>query len=471
MLAHGTSGSPRCPVAPIRAQLPGLGHGLGAGGGGGARGGACAARAARPGRGVAAAWGPVPAHRVRYGRGNLGVGYAGSSVPRPPPPRPVLQAGHAKARHMAAALASCVKQLPCKRTCWFLTHAKVMCWYLWEPGVAHFARCRYAAGDGRVGNASLSGCMAVIQEVLAPVRCTAASWEEGTLAAAGSAERGSDRQSSTGGGLVGSEGALGAATRGADAGSGGNSRSLLALQGAMEGDAHTANSAHVHNPDEGAHFAGGSSNNGGGNSANTGRKSRRRRAEAVGTAGDAGKVRAGQSGVGVHGGPRCTLLGAHLPALHGRFVAVENFAWTASALGLPEGATLRQLRDVGEDFCARHWSVLHAQYSDHIPDQVGGGPYGFLRRVGPRVGDLSQPHVLIPYRVPGAPLPRSTCPATASVRRTFWCCCMSGWASGWTSGVWRGPTRLRSPPAGRRWGHHPGTILCNCRGVRHRTGS
>lgn len=271
-----------------------------------------------------------------------------------------------------------------------------------------------------MGNASLSGCMAVIQKVLPPVRCTTASSEEDTLAAAASARRGSGWESSTGGDLVGSEAGLGAATREADAGSSSSGRSLMALHGAKEGDAHTADSAHVHNPDEAAaHFAGGSSGNGGGSSASTGRKSRRKRVETGAATEDGGSAGAGHSGDGAgSSGLHCTLLGAFLPTLHGRFVAVENFAWTASALGLPEGATLRQLRDVGEDFCARHWSVLHAQYSSHIPDQVGWAGLANMRRlVACRIPSYSCPYsfcyihhmsprqLATPAPVPAVPVP------------------------------------------------------------------
>ncbi|GIL42985.1 hypothetical protein Vafri_787 [Volvox africanus] len=65
----------------------------------------------------------------------------------------------------------------------------------------------------------------------------------------------------------------------------------------------------------------------------------------------------------------CVLQGSYVPALAGQFVAVENFAWTARALGLPENATLRQLRESGRRYCAKHWSSLHAEFSGHIPDQ------------------------------------------------------------------------------------------------------
>ncbi|GLI69002.1 hypothetical protein VaNZ11_013540 [Volvox africanus] len=65
----------------------------------------------------------------------------------------------------------------------------------------------------------------------------------------------------------------------------------------------------------------------------------------------------------------CVLQGSYMPALAGQFVAVENFAWTARALGLPENATLRQLRERGHRYCAKHWSSLHAEFSGHIPDQ------------------------------------------------------------------------------------------------------
>lgn len=72
----------------------------------------------------------------------------------------------------------------------------------------------------------------------------------------------------------------------------------------------------------------------------------------------------------------CVLQGSYAPAMVGRFVAVENFAWTARALGLPENATLRQLRDGGQRYCAKHWSSLHAEFSGHIPDQVAMGRCG-----------------------------------------------------------------------------------------------
>ncbi|KAG2499851.1 hypothetical protein HYH03_002142 [Edaphochlamys debaryana] len=73
----------------------------------------------------------------------------------------------------------------------------------------------------------------------------------------------------------------------------------------------------------------------------------------------------GEAGAG--GG--CTLQDSRVPPLAGRFVAVENFAWTARALGLDAGATLRDLRERGASYCARHWSSLHAEFSGHIPDQ------------------------------------------------------------------------------------------------------
>ncbi|PNG99613.1 Golgi apyrase, partial [Tetrabaena socialis] len=84
------------------------------------------------------------------------------------------------------------------------------------------------------------------------------------------------------------------------------------------------------------------------------------------------------SGGGLHGrsvlapgggAEGCMLQGSHMPALTGRFMAVENFAWTARALGLPASATLRELREGGGRYCARHWSSLHAEFSGHIPDQ------------------------------------------------------------------------------------------------------
>ncbi|GFR41027.1 hypothetical protein Agub_g1459, partial [Astrephomene gubernaculifera] len=74
------------------------------------------------------------------------------------------------------------------------------------------------------------------------------------------------------------------------------------------------------------------------------------------------------SGTG-SGSSGCFLQGSYVPALAGRFVAVENFAWTARALGLPTSATLRQLREHGGQYCARHWSSLHAEFSGHISDQ------------------------------------------------------------------------------------------------------
>ncbi|GIL99459.1 hypothetical protein Vretimale_4620 [Volvox reticuliferus] len=80
------------------------------------------------------------------------------------------------------------------------------------------------------------------------------------------------------------------------------------------------------------------------------------------------------SQVGILKGPGdgdggCVLQGSYVPALAGQFVAMENFAWTAKALGLPENATLRQLHECGRRYCAKHWSSLHAEFSGHIPDQ------------------------------------------------------------------------------------------------------
>ncbi|KXZ56727.1 hypothetical protein GPECTOR_1g655 [Gonium pectorale] len=92
----------------------------------------------------------------------------------------------------------------------------------------------------------------------------------------------------------------------------------------------------------------------------------RRRTSGIGVESYNNDSGAGAPGAGLGG---CTLQGSFVPALSGSFVAVENFAWTARALGLPATATLRQLREHGVRYCARHFSSLHAEFSGHIPDQ------------------------------------------------------------------------------------------------------
>ncbi|MEW5317299.1 MAG: hypothetical protein WDW38_008610 [Sanguina aurantia] len=66
---------------------------------------------------------------------------------------------------------------------------------------------------------------------------------------------------------------------------------------------------------------------------------------------------------------RCTLEGSFVPTLDGPFIAMENFFWTAKALNLHTGATLRHLATAAEAHCSKHWSSLHAEFSGHIPDQ------------------------------------------------------------------------------------------------------
>eukprot|EP00798_Chlamydomonas_sp_ICE-L_P014093 gene14093-20046_t len=82
----------------------------------------------------------------------------------------------------------------------------------------------------------------------------------------------------------------------------------------------------------------------------------------------------GQGGVGsrrqtLSNGEDCDMDGVRLPPLSGSFVAMENFFWTAKALGMHNEATLQELHDAGHRYCSRHWSSLHAEFSGHIPDQ------------------------------------------------------------------------------------------------------
>jgi len=65
----------------------------------------------------------------------------------------------------------------------------------------------------------------------------------------------------------------------------------------------------------------------------------------------------------------CSVAGVPMPPLSGRFLAIENFFWTAKALGLHEQASLQELYDAGTRYCSRHWSSLHAEFSGHIPEQ------------------------------------------------------------------------------------------------------
>lgn len=66
--------------------------------------------------------------------------------------------------------------------------------------------------------------------------------------------------------------------------------------------------------------------------------------------------------------PHCTVDGTYVPPLSGAFIAMENFAWTGRAVGLQQRATLRELRDVGERHCSRHWSSLQAEHGATTPE-------------------------------------------------------------------------------------------------------
>lgn len=52
-----------------------------------------------------------------------------------------------------------------------------------------------------------------------------------------------------------------------------------------------------------------------------------------------------------------------------RALAVQNFFWTARALGLGSSSTLQQLRDAGVEYCSKSWAALHAQFEGAVADQ------------------------------------------------------------------------------------------------------
>lgn len=46
----------------------------------------------------------------------------------------------------------------------------------------------------------------------------------------------------------------------------------------------------------------------------------------------------------------------------GHFVGIENFAWTARFLGLPETASLAELEAAGQQHCSLQWPALQQQH-------------------------------------------------------------------------------------------------------------
>lgn len=66
----------------------------------------------------------------------------------------------------------------------------------------------------------------------------------------------------------------------------------------------------------------------------------------------------------------CVFAGVRIPALaRTQFIAMENFYFTARALGLGPHATLAELKQAGTQFCAKSWSQLHEENVRQIPDQ------------------------------------------------------------------------------------------------------
>mmetsp|Transcript_15444 Transcript_15444/g.41803 ORF Transcript_15444/g.41803 Transcript_15444/m.41803 type:complete len:288 (+) Transcript_15444:803-1666(+) len=60
--------------------------------------------------------------------------------------------------------------------------------------------------------------------------------------------------------------------------------------------------------------------------------------------------------------------GVYVPPVAGtNFLAIENFFWTARALGLGPTATLAEVQKAGQEHCALPWSDLHHSFAGHVP--------------------------------------------------------------------------------------------------------
>ena len=181
------------------------------------------------------------------------------------------------------------------------------------------APCRYVTDDGRHGNGSFSQCLDVVHRIMPDHNCSAP-------APASALGRHGGGGGSGGGGVTGSARAAGLAHTGrtlsseADAAAAGRSQSG-AGSGKAGGEEDVVPSESYGNEEE--VVLPGDNDGSGGSSGSGGTES-----EAGGHGGH------GSDGVGGSGGG-CVLQGSYVPALAGKFVAVENFAWTARALGLP----------------------------------------------------------------------------------------------------------------------------------------
>ncbi|KAG2448294.1 hypothetical protein HYH02_006878 [Chlamydomonas schloesseri] len=206
----------------------------------------------------------------------------------------------------------------------------------------------YVTEDGRYGNGSFSQCLDVVHRILPDHNCSAAA-PANTLGRHGGG--GSSSSGSTGTRASGLGHAGRTLTSKADAMAGAQSgQGTVAKAG--DGAQDVAPSESYGNEDE--VVSPGDKDSGGSSSSSIG----------------AGSKSGGHGGGGSGGGGGgCVLQGSYVPSLAGTFVAVENFAWTARALGLPPRSTLRELREHGARYCSRHWSSLHAEFSGHIPDQ------------------------------------------------------------------------------------------------------
>lgn len=124
----------------------------------------------------------------------------------------------------------------------------------------------------------------------------------------------------------------------------------------------------------------------------------------LGFVGDAGRNNVAGDGGGVPGAeaaPGGLLTSAFQALMHGReqhcsvggvdvppvtdttFLGIENFFWTARAVGLGEAPTLDELRGAGEAHCARSWGSLHEAFAGHVPDQfIARYCFGAVRFLG-----------------------------------------------------------------------------------------
>ncbi|KAG2442525.1 hypothetical protein HXX76_002611 [Chlamydomonas incerta] len=204
----------------------------------------------------------------------------------------------------------------------------------------------YVTDDGRYGNGSFSQCLDVVHRILPDHNCSAPA-PASALGRHGGGGGGGGTGSARAAGLGHTGRTLASEADTAGARTGGAVRE----EDVAPSESYGSEDEVVSPGDKDSGGGGGGSSSGGG-----------------GAGSKSGGHGSGSSGVGASGGG-CVLQGSYVPSLAGKFVAVENFAWTARALGLPARSTLRELRAHGDRYCSRHWSSLHAEFSGHIPDQ------------------------------------------------------------------------------------------------------